>query len=125
LIYQHVYTFWLVIIVVDGIGDISQDGRLSGFRLSHKQSALAFANGGKEINHSRGIFAGFMLKLQPIFRVDGQQVLKILPVVHICRDLPIYSIYTEQCKITLSHFEIGRASCRKEMIHLACTWSAR
>ncbi len=42
------------VVVGDGVGDVFEEHRLTGFRLGHDQAALAFSDRGEEVDHTDG-----------------------------------------------------------------------
>ena len=57
----------------DGVGDVLQEHRLAGARRRHDEAALAFADGGEEVDDARRLFVGLVFEAQALLGIERGQ----------------------------------------------------
>ena len=72
----------LGVVFGNGVGDILQQCRLTGFRRGDNHAALSLSNGGEEVDDPRGQIVAFAGQIEGLLREEGSQVFERHPVAH-------------------------------------------
>ncbi len=95
------------VVAHDGLGDVLQHQRFTGFGRRYDQAALAFADGRHQVDDARSnVFSTAVAHFhdQALLREQGCQVFKQDLVFGVFRSIQVDLVDFQQCKVTLTFF---------------------